>query len=766
MSDSTARTPYRNASLPADARIRDLLARMTVEEKAGQLCQILSFGLWERQGGAVSLTDAFDQAMARHTGAIYGVLRSDPWMKRTVETGLSPREGAETVNAMQRYALQRTRLGIPLLLSEECPHGFMALGATVFPCPIALASTWDTALAGRVGSAAAREMRSEGAPVGYGPILDLARDPRWSRVEETFGEDPCLAAEMGVATVRALQAAGPASGEAVLSTLKHFAAYGESLGGHNGGGVNVGAHELAAVMLPAFRECVRAGAGSVMASYNEIDGVPCSADGGLLTDTLRGEWGFGGFVVSDLGSIDGLVHQRVAKDLAEAAALALKAGLDLDLGGNAYGAPLLDALKRGLVTTADIDRAVVRVLGAKFRLGLFEAPYARPERAAELVGCPEHREISLDVARRSVVLLANNGLLPLERTLRSVAVVGPNAHDIYNQLGDYTAPQRPGDVVTVLDGLRAKLPEASVRYARGCGIRDDSREGFAEAVEAARSSEVIIAVVGSSSSRYSGVGFAATGAADASKTSSVNDMDCGEGFDRSSLSLDGAQGALLDALAATGVPRVVVLITGRPLALACVVEQAAAVACAWYPGPQGGAAIADVLFGDVSPSGRLPVSFPRDEGHLPCYYNFRPPRGRYVEGDAKPLFPFGFGLSYTRFEYSNLRVEPAAANAGRPIEVSVDVTNAGSRPGDEVVQLYLSDEVASVVPPVSALKAFSRVSLAPGETKAVRFTLTDAHLAACGRDGRFAVEPGTFRVAVGPDSERGIEAAFEITRTR
>ena len=763
MTDSPHHAGYRNSALSTDERVRDLISRMTLEEKVGQLRQILSTGLYEKGLGRATLTPAFEQAMAQHVGAIYGVLRADPWMKRTVETGLSPREAAELVNAMQRVALERTRLGIPLLISEECPHGLMAVGATVFPSPIGLASTWNLGLIGRMASAIARELRSEGANVGYGPILDLARDPRWSRVEETFGEDPHLAAQMGAAMVRAFQERGLANEEASFCTLKHFAAYGESLGGHNGGSVNVGRRELAATLLPAFRACVSAGAGSVMTSYNEIDGVPCSADEELLTGVLRGRWGFDGFVVSDLFAIDGLKEQRVASDFSEAAALALKAGLDLDLGANAFGPPLLEALRRGRVTIDEIDRAAARVLAAKFRLGLFENAYARPERAAEIVGCRAHRDLSLEVSRQSIVLLANNGLLPLSRGLNAIAVVGPNAHSMYNQLGDYTAPQRPEDVTTVFDGIRAKLPPgASLHYARGGGIRDTSKEGFREALEAARKSEVVVAVVGSSSSRYGGVGFAETGASDAGKTSTAVDMDCGEGFDRSSLEPGGVQLELLRELAATGVPLVVVLITGRPLLLGWIVEHAAAVVNAWYPGPQGGVAIADVLFGDVNPSGRLPVAFPKSAGHLPVYYNYRPYRGKYVEGDSKPLFPFGFGLSYTQFEYTNVRVHTGSTHASLPVVVSVDVANTGGRAGEEGVQLYVTDEVASVVTPVKSLKAFQRVRLEAGEKRTVRFELADEHLAICGKDLSFAVEPGVFRVTVGPDSERGLEAKFEL----
>lgn len=748
--------PYRNASLDIDTRTRDLLGRMSIEEKVGQLRQILAFACYTNTNGRPSLNESFHKAMAEGVGALYGLHRADPWTKITLETGLSPQQAADLANEAQRAAVAAGRHGIPLLLAEECPHGLMAIGATMFPAPIGLASTWNAGLLREVATVIAAEICAMGANVGYGPVLDLARDPRWSRVEETFGEDPCLAARLGLAFMRALQ---ESSARPILATLKHFAAYGETQGGHNGGCSLVGPRELYTTLLPAFEACVRAGAGSLMSSYNELDATPCTASRHLLTDILREKWGFGGMVVSDLYAIDAMTQQGVAADLAEAAAISLKAGVDLDLGANAFGPPLLEALRRGLVSAHDIDLAAGRILRAKFRLGLFECPYVEPRQAAQIVGSPRHKEVSLQAARQSIVLLKNDGALPLARQAESIAVIGPNADNLYNQLGDYTPPQDPASARTVLQAFRERAG-VQVAYALGCRIRDKSRAGFDEALAAARNADAVVAVVGGSSSRYADIRCDAHGRAVVGETE-LADMDCGEGFDRCELDLAGVQMDLLEELHKTGRPLIVVLINGRPMILHWIMEHASAVLEAWYPGPQGGTAIVDVLLGDVNPSGKLPVSFPRTVGQLPVYYNHKPlARGKYLDADPAPLLPFGFGLSYTRFAYSRLEVGPV--QPGGNVTICVDVANVGAVVGEEVVQLYLRDTVSTFMTPVKALKAFDRVSLQPGECKTVRFELTPRELAVLDENFRPIVEKGQFQVMVGGDSQNVLTASLDV----
>ena len=751
---------YRDGRQGVDVRVADLLGRMTVQQKVGQLRQILGFKCHQRLAGKAELNEAFRQAMAEGVGALYGLARADAFAGVTPQTALKPVEAAELANAAQRYAIEQTPLGIPLLLAEEAPHGVMALGTTLFPAPIGLASAFDPELAGDVAAAMAAELRAIGANVAYGPVLDLARDGRWSRWEETFGEDPYLASALGQAMVRALQESpdGP-----VAATLKHFAAYGETLGGHNGGTSSVGPRELHGVLHKPFRSAVVAGALSLMSSYNEIDGVPCTGSRELLTGTLRQEWGFAGFVVSDLYAIDGLRFQGVAADMAEAAAIALKAGVDLDLSGASYGPPLLEALQRGLVSAADIDLATARILRAKFTLGLFDRPYVEPQRAAEIVSSPAHRELSLRAARQSIVLLKNDGALPLAADAKSIAVIGPNADTPGNQLGDYTPFIDPLAVTTVRQGIERQVGAGvRVRYAKGCGVCDVSKAGFAEAVEAASQAELAVVVLGGSSNREPTTQFTDRGAADVS-SSAMSDMDCGEGFDRCTLGLSGVQMELLEQLAATGKPLIVVLINGRPVELERILPLASAVMEAWYPGPTGGQAVAEVLFGQVNPSGKLPVSMPRTLGQSPVYYNHKLlARSKYVEMDVRPACCFGFGLSYTKFEYANLRVTPAKAKAGEPITVEVEVTNVGQVAGDEVVQLYVRDVVSSVMTPVKALKGFARVHLASLQRQTVRLVIDPSELTLLDQDLTRVVEPGTFEVMVGGNCEHTLTASFEI----
>ena len=709
------RVPYRDPKLPVDLRVSDLLGRMTLEEKVGQLQCLMGWESYMRQDDQVTTTEAFRQQVRdRHIGMYWAVLRADPWTQKTLTSGLNPELAADATNAMQRFAVDSTRLGIPLLLAEEAPHGHMAIGATVFPTGLGLAATWSPQLMREVGTVIAREVRAQGGHISYGPVLDLARDPRWSRVEETLGEDPCLSGTLAAAMIQGMGGGELSRPDATIATLKHFVAYGAGEGGQNGARALVTPRELQQVFLPPFRQAIDAGALSVMTAYHTIDGIPCTADRHLLTDVLRDEWGFGGLVVSDLFSID-VMHNTlhtVATPL-DAAIAALQAGVDVDLGGNCY-AQLPQALDEGRITMDDIDRAVSRVLRLKFELGLFEHPYVDARTARTTVHNSEAVEVARRVAQASVTLLKNDGTLPLRRDQR-VAVIGPNADNIYNLLGDYTAPQAPGKVVTVYDALRQRLGAARCTHVKGCAVRDTSINDIARAVEAARAADVVIAVVGGSSARHSGTSYEQTGAASALQQS-LTDMECGEGSDRATLDLLGRQDELLQALKSTGKPLVVVYVEGRPLNKCWADEHANALLTAYYPGEQGGNAIADVLLGDCDPGGRLPVTVPRHVGQLPVYYNRPLPATHdYVDLSAQPLYPFGYGLSYTTFRYGEMTVN----ETGDGYDVAVELTNTGRRRGDEVVQLYVHHPVAPIVQPERQLVAFERVTLDAGETRRV-----------------------------------------------
>ena len=720
--------PYRDATLTTDERVEDLLGRMTREEKVAQLLCLLG---WQYDENQDSLG----------IGMLWATHRADPWTGRTLADGLTPRTAARRANALQRHALEGTRLGIPLLLLEESPHGHMAIGATTFPTGLGLGATFSPTLLERMGRAIGDELKAQGAHLGLGPVLDLARDPRWSRTEETMGEDAVLCGLLGAAIVRGME------GHCVL---KHLAAYGMGLGGQNGAAIDMGRREVVQTHLEPFRMALDAGAEGVMTAYNAIDGVPSTVNAWLLSDMLRGQWGFQGMVVSDLYSIN-VVHNTLhaASSLEEAAGMALKAGVDVDLGATAFRE--LRIKKEELRIEGEessieraLDEAVRRVLRLKFRLGLFEHPYV-DEAKAEQVNSKAHRALAREIARASITLLKNDTLSgPQRRTLlplaagAKIALVGPNADHVYAQLGDYTAPQPEGKVVTIREGLRRK------------GYR------LVEPDEA----DVVVAVVGGSSSRYGAVAeYEETGAASSSSHArdfSFSDSpDSGEGLDRLSLDLPADQQQLLEKMKATGRPLVVVYIEGRPLLKNWCAEHADALLTAYYPGEQGGAAVADVLCGDYNPAGRLPVSVPRSVGQLPVFYNRPRPRPHdYVDGPSAPLYPFGYGLSYTTFAYSDLRIE------GR--EVSFVVTNTGERDGEEVAQLYIRDEAASVVLPERQLRHFERIFLRKGEKQKVVFQLTDSDFALTDTRLHWVVEPGVFRIMVGSSSQ-DIRLSAEMT---
>ncbi|HEY0375533.1 MAG TPA: glycoside hydrolase family 3 N-terminal domain-containing protein, partial [Pyrinomonadaceae bacterium] len=678
--------------------------------------------------------------------------------------GKDPREAARFANAVQKWLVENTRLGIPAIFHDEILHGLMAPKGTSFPTPIALASSWDTGLVGRVFTAAALETRARGSHFVLGPNLDLAREPRWGRTEETYGEDPYLVSRMGVAVIRAIQGEGPAvDDEHVSATAKHFAAHGQPEGGTNIAPANVSERVLREYFLPSFEAAVReAHVMSVMASYNEIDGVPSHANHWLLDKVLRQEWGFRGHVVSDYYGIPQMesLHHIVSDD-ASAAQLAIDAGVDIELPDPQAYTHLVQLVRDGRVSEAVVDRAVVRNLRAKFLLGLFENPYVDPDRTERLTNAPAHRELAAEAARRSITLLKNeNNLLPLDRTrLKSIAVIGPNADRAH--LGGYSDPN-PGRGVGVLEGITRKVGSGvQVNYAKGVNITveggnwwadtshlaaaEEDEKLIAEAVEAARRSDVAVLVLG--------------GNEDTNKEAWA-DNHLG---DRDTLELVGRQNDLVKAVLATGKPVVVMLINSGPLAINYVAENVPAILEGFYLGQETGTGVADVLFGDYNPAGKLPVSFPRSVGQLPIYYNSKPTARRgYLFTNKEPLFPFGFGLSYTTFEYSAPTVTPARIGPGGRAEVSVTVRNTGRRAGVEVVQLYIRDLVSSVTRPVKELKDFRRISLAPGESKTVTFTITPDKLSFYDLHMERVVEPGQFDIMVGTSSARYQTAKLEV----
>ena len=735
--NSSREPAYKDASLSSEARARDLVKRMTLEEKLGQLLCPLGWPMYEKVSDTeVTISDTYrDFIQNQHGGMLWATFRADPWTRKTLETGLNPQLSAQAYNALQHYAMDSTRLGIPIILAEEAPHGHMAIGTTVFPTSIGLAATWDTALVEEVGAVIGSELTAQGGTIGYGPVIDLSREPRWSRVEETYGEDMFLTSEMASAMVRGT------SGKGVISTLKHFVAYGIPEGGHNGSPSHIGLRDLEENVLPTFKAAIDNGALSVMTSYNTIDGIPTTCNRDLLTGVLRDRWNFQGFVVSDLESIDGIYgSHRVASSKQEAGEMAIEAGVDVDLGANCFS-QLKESVESGRVSMKTVDQAVLRVLLRKFEAGLFDNPYL-PEGSASDVRSAKNVEVAAQAARESATLLKNNGALPLKEGTR-IALVGPNADNMYNQLGDYTAPQDPAHIITMREGLEEA--GARVTYVKGCAVRDTRKSQIEEAVRAAHQADVVVAVVGGSSARDFRTKYIDTGAAVVDENS-VSDMEAGEGFDRSTLDLLGLQQPLLEALKATGKPLVVVYIEGRPLSKNWAADKADALLTLWYPGGEGGKALADVLLGQYNPAGRLAVSVPRSVGQLPVYYNRKVPFSHdYVEESAEPLFPFGYGLSYTTFEYSDLQ---ASAE-----KVTVKVKNTGERDGDEVVQVYIRDLVASTARPRKQLCAFSRVHVKAGETVTVELPLARSAFELVNPAMERVVEPGEFEIQVGASSQ-------------
>jgi beta-glucosidase len=758
---------YRDSSKSIVARVKDLISRMTLDEKLAQLGGIWGFEVLEDRRFSPQ------KAKSLIKNGIGQISRA------AASTALSSRQLAEFTNAIQRFLAENTRLGIPAIIHEECLSGFVAREADIFPQIIGIASTWDTELVERMTGIIRSQMRAVGFHQALAPVLDVARDPRWGRVEETFGEDPYLISRMGTAYVKGLQ--GDDLSHGVIATLKHFAGYGLSEGGLNWAPAHIPPRLLREVYLYPFKEAIKTGGAlSVMNAYHEIDGVPCASSTELLTDILRKEWEFEGIVVSDYYAVDNLYNYHlIAGDKANAGRLALTAGIDIELPRcDFYAEPLKEQVETGVVAEELVNQAAARILKLKFRLGLFETPYVEPENVVKIFTVPEHRNLALEAAHKSMVLLKNEGtILPLSKDIKTIAVIGPNADSPRNILGDYTYPAHIGlmmmtatmlgsklpeseaqpdqitvPVVTILEGIKAKVsPKTKVLYAGGCDVSGTSKDGFAEAVTAARGADVAVVVVGG-------------------KSGMTPECTCGEMRDRVELRLLGVQEDLVKAIYETGTPTVLVLVDGRPLALEWIAEKIPAILEAWLPGEEGGTAVADVLFGDYNPGGKLPISFPRKVGQIPVYYAHKPSGARsqlwgdYVDSSTSPAFDFGHGLSYTTFKLSNLKIQPERVKRIGKISIKVDIENTGNRSGEEVVQLYVNDIVASITRPVKELKGFKRVALEPAETRTVEFELPVKNLAFYDKKMNLAVEPGMFKLMVGHSSKDiAVEGQFEVT---
>jgi beta-glucosidase len=704
-----------------EARINALLARMTLAEKLGQLQQL--------------------------DGEANGNFR--PEHLQLVRQGLLGStlnvRGAQRTNELQRLAVTESRLKIPLIFGFDVIHGYR----TIFPIPLGEAATWDPAAAERSAGIAAAEARAAGVHWTFAPMVDIARDPRWGRITEGSGEDPYLGSQMARARVRGFQGSDYSAANKVVACAKHWVAYGAAEAGRDYNTTEVSERTLREVYFPPFKAAVDAGVGTLMSAFNDLNGVPASANHFTLTEVLRGEWKFDGLVVSDYTSVEELIKHGVAADGAGAAREALNAGVDMEMVSRLYNTHAGKLLSDHRLNEQTIDQAVRRVLRVKFRLGLFDQPYADPAREQSVIFNSANVAAAREIAARSFVLLRNDhNLLPLDKNVRTIALIGPLADNHPDMLGSWTGDGKPEDAVTLLEGLKAKVPQTKINYAKGCEINSADANGFAAAIRAAQDSDVAIIAVGESA-----------------------DMS-GEAASRSSLDLPGRQLDLVKAVQATGKPTIVVLMNGRPLTINWIAENTPAVLETWFAGTEAGNAIADVVFGDINPGGKLPVTFPRAVGQIPLYYNHkntgRPPdannkyTSKYLDVDWRPLFPFGYGLSYTEFKITNLQLSAQRIPLNGKVTVSVDIENSGKRAGDEVVQLYIRDVAASVTRPVKELKGFQRVTLESGEKKRVEFVLGPEQLSFYDRNMRFVVEAGEFEVMVGANSEDLIKTRFEV----
>jgi beta-glucosidase len=764
---------YKKPAAAAASRVKDLLSRMTLEEKAAQM-----MCLWQEKN--TKLLDAagnFDFKKAKaafkkgHGLGQVGRPSDAGSVPSDAGVGKNARETAELANVIQKFFIEHSRLGIPVMFHEECLHGHAAIGATSFPQPIGLGATFNPDLVQKLYTMTAEEARVRGAHQALTPVVDVARDARWGRVEETYGEDPFLNTQLGVAAVRGFQ--GDASFQdkkRVIATLKHFAAHGQPESGMNCAPVNVSERVLRETFLHPFRDAIqKGGAISVMASYNEIDGVPSHASEWLLRDVLRKEWGFKGFVVSDYYSIWELHHRPdthghfVAKDKKEACALAVKAGVNIEFPEPDCYLHLVELVRQGVLKEKQLDELIAPMLFWKFKMRLFDDPYVDPDEAERIVGCDANRQLALQAARETITLLKNEkNLAPLDPAkLKTIAVIGPNAHR--SLLGGYSGV--PKHNVTVLDGIKTKVGNrVKVLHSEGCKITvggswnlDDvtpsnpveDRKQIAEAVKVAQQADVIVLAIGGN------------------EQTSREAWNLKHMGDRTSLDLIGRQEELVQAMLATGKPVIVFLFNGRPLSINYVAENVPVIFECWYLGQETGHAVADVLFGDFNPGGKLPISFPRSVGHLPVFYNYKPSARRgYLFADVSPLFAFGFGLSYTNFGIKNVRLKKKKIGLKDSTQVLVDVKNTGKRAGTETVQLYIRDCVSSVTRPVKELKGFQKISLQPDETKTVSLIITPDSLAFWDVKMKYVVEPGEFEIMVGNSSRDGDLQKVILTVTK
>jgi len=743
----TAPPAYRDKSLSIEQRVEDLIDRMTLEEKIGQMNMPCVYE--EALGKDIPEKTAAVQKFAAGTYLQgFGPGGGFFTLPNTI-LHAGPRQQADFLNRLQKIAFEQTRLGIPLLETEEGTHGLMCPGGTIFPEGPALASTWNMNLFSNVYATVAREGRAIGIHQTFTLVIEPIRDPRLGRNEEAFSEDPFLCSRIAEMIVGGEQGSDMSAPDKVVSGLCHYPGQSQPVSGFERGAMEISERMLREVFLPSWQMGIqRCGALGVMATYPAIDGVPTHASEKLLTRILRQEFGFDGLVLSEGGGIGTLVYEGLAATQRDAGALALAAGVDVGISyESGYMMDLLESVREGKVATNLVDRAVRRILKQKFRLGLFENPYVDTERAVHVVHQQSHQDLALQAARECIVLLKNeHDLLPLAKSLDSIAVIGPNADEPRNQLGDYVPNAIPQHIISVLEGIRkAVSANTKVTYVKGCEVIGPGVEEIAQAKAAAANAQVTIVVLGENERR-------------APRRTATD----GEGFDAATLELTGSQEELVEAVQSTGTPTIVVLINGRALAIRWIAEHVPAVIEAWLPGEKGGQALAEVVFGDVNPGGRLPVTVPRHVGQLPVYYNSKRSKEYwvksgwghpYVDLEPTPLYPFGHGLSYTPFAYSNLRLSGNEIRPAESIEISVDVRNTGSRLGAEVVQLYLQDVVSSVSRPVKELRGFRKVFLEPGQVQSCTFKLGPDDLALYDKDLRRVVEPGEFRVMVGASSE-------------
>ena len=720
---------YENPNLPVDERVADLLGRMTLEEKVRQL------DMYNAKKALLERSDLLNSVQVKPGTPFVPARAEKAFGHLGVGAIHEMYPDAQLYNAVQKWVMASNRLGVPALFTGEGLHGYMGYHATIFPQSVNLASTWNPDLARAEGAAIAAEARAHGVGMLLAPVLDVAREPRWGRVEEDFGEDPYLSGQMGLAYVEGIQGDSLATDHTCVAEPKHFAGHGSPESGINKAPVHAGEREARTIMLKSFEPAIREGhAMGVMVAYNDIDGVPCISNPWLLQKVLCGEWGFQGFTLSDAGAIGRLLRDHhVAATPADAVRLAINSGVDMqfyDFDHDTFQNALIEGVKGGQVSEATLDAAVTRILRVKFLLGLFDHPFVDVNLARSVCRSQEHLDLSLAVARQSMCLLKNLGhLLPLKKDLKRIAVIGPNAN--IARLGDYTGggAHRETSEYGISEQVKKIVsPETQVQFAEGTNIAD--------AVALATNSDVVILGLGENSSLS------------------------GEGHDRSDLDLPGNQEQLLKAVAATGVPVVLVLENGRPLTIPWAAEHVPAILEAWYPGEFGGRAIAETLFGDNNPAGRLTISFPKRVGQLPVFYNHFPSKGNnYVDGDDLPQFASGFGLSYTTFKYDHLNVAPPGDG---DVRVTFDLTNTGSHDGDEVAQAYVRETTASVATPERALKAFSRVHLKTGETRTITLKIKRDDLAVWGVNQEWAVEPGEFTIWVGGNSRANLSEKFYL----